>query len=188
MKIGIDPITVVGMLQVGEIKQGNHRMKSIWVACEQCGKERWVQLVKGKAGNRLCLHCSGTSRRGEYSPSWKGGRIYRHDGYIQVRIWPDNFFYPMTDKAGYVFEHRLVVAKALGRCLQLWEIVHHKGDKFPKGSKENRSDNRYPENLQLLPASKYHVVDSIVKTQIKNLQKRVTLLEAENTLLRIGVK
>ena len=53
-------------------------------------------------------------------------RFKDNRGYFRIRLSPDVFFFPMTNRFGYVFEHRLVVAKHLGRCLQIWEIVHHK--------------------------------------------------------------
>jgi len=56
----------------------------------------------------------------------------------------------MAQASGYVPEHRLIVAKALGRNLHPWELVHHKHDKYPAGSIEDKQDNRYPENLQLV--------------------------------------
>ena len=57
-----------------------------------------------------------------------------------VQLAPDNFFYDMAEKNGYVKEHRLIMAKHLGRCLMPFEIVHHLNNK--------RDDNRL-ENLKL---------------------------------------
>jgi len=88
----------------------------------------------------------------------------------------------MVKKTGYIFEHRLVVAKALGRCLQAWEIVHHKGTKYPKGSKGNRQDNRI-ENLQLVTDDRHKQI-TILENEMSYLKKRVTLLEAEIILIR----
>ena len=74
-------------------------------------------------------------------------------------------------ESGYLREHRLVVAQALGRCLQSWEIVHHKGAKFPKGSIEDKQDNRYPENLQLVSDDR-HLQITILEIKIKNLERQ----------------
>ena len=142
------------MPEIGEIRKGDklgykdasHYFQ--WLACPDCGKERWVLLKNGKPKFILCDGCSKRSRHSHW-------RQITKEGYIRVRIYPGDFFYPMADKLGRVMEHRLVVAKALGRCLQPWEIVHHKGVKFPQDSMENKQDNRYPENLGLTTNNKH---------------------------------
>lgn len=77
--------------------------------------------------------------KGKRHGNWKGGRNIV-GGYIQLRIKEDHPYYAMTQKNGYVLEHRLVMAEHLGRSLKRHETVHHiNGDK---------QDNRI-ENLQL---------------------------------------
>src|SRR3954470_12675013 len=46
--------------------------------------------------------------------TWKGGRTTHSGGYIRVNVGRKH---PMADKAGWVLEHRLVMAQALGRML-----------------------------------------------------------------------
>jgi transposase len=78
--------------------------------------------------------------RGERSASWKGGRVRVVNGYTAVRIDVTDPLRVMAQKHGYVLEHRLVMARSLGRPLAKQETVHHiNGD---------RSDNGL-ENLQL---------------------------------------
>lgn len=134
---------------LGEIKKGFElgkvtNNKYIRAACVDCGKERWVILHHGKPRALRCYPCALKIRTQlrEKNPQWKGGRIKAAGGYIAIRLYPDDFFYPMATLCNhhYVLEHRLVMAKQLGRCLQPWEIVHHKNG--------IRVDNR-PSNLRL---------------------------------------
>lgn len=78
-------------------------------------------------------------------PRYRGcrnGRIYRTGGYVYVLVQKDDPFACMATKgtSRYVAEHRLVMARHLGRALLPSETVHHiNGD---------RADNRI-ENLEL---------------------------------------
>ena len=113
------------MPQVGDIIVKNER-RYIWFVCPDCQKQYWTALYKGKLKVSRCISCSNASRIGDRHPSWGGGRFKDFKGYILVKLRPKDFFYPMAKQTGYVLEHRLAMAKHLGRCLQIWEMVHHK--------------------------------------------------------------
>lgn len=173
------------MPQIGEIKRGDEvgfisRNRVIWIACEDCGKEFWVRVLWGKPRSLRCKTCyqktpesrDNHSRaiRGERNYNWKGGRCKTRFGYIDVWVSPDDFFHPMTrGNSNRVFEHRLVMAKHLSRCLLPWEVVHHKNG--------IRDDNRI-ENLELISHNKYHVVDSKTKAYIHRLERKINELES----------
>jgi transposase-like protein len=84
-------------------------------------------------------------QQGEGHHNWKGGRIVSEDGYVLVLVRPDDPFYPMaqvrTKESRYCLEHRLVMAKHLGRLLSDDETVHHVDDR-------DRQNNNIS-NLQL---------------------------------------
>jgi hypothetical protein len=135
--------------EIGKLSYSAKHKRYIWAACISCGKERWVAYVKGHIKSDQCVSCAnrkkgGIKRSGTDHYNWKGGRRVNGGGYIEVYLAKDDFFYPMAKakhlNQHYVLEHRLIMARHLGRCLQSWEIVHHKN-----GIKD---DNRI-ENLEL---------------------------------------
>lgn len=79
----------------------------------------------------------GLANVGEKNSNWRGGK--NMDSYGYWRIWSPT--HPFKDCYGYVFEHRLVMEKHIGRHLTRDELVHH--------INEIKTDNRI-ENLQLM--------------------------------------
>ncbi len=131
----------------------------IWGKCTICGEARWAPSSGGKILFDNCYYCSlrfRNTNRGDTNYRWKGGRWNSAGGYIALTLQhKDDFFLPMikkVKKGGYtVLEHRLVMAKHLGRCLASWEIVHHKNG--------IRNDNRI-ENLELTTNGSHSVAHS----------------------------
>ncbi len=156
-------------------ERGKRRPKQIWLACPDCGKERWISVVNNLPINVLCRHCF---QVGDKHYNWKGGRITDGCGYIKIYLFPDDFFYPMAKKNSYVLEHRLVMAKHLGRCLHRWEIIHHKN-----GIKD---DNRI-ENLQLVSDDRHKQL-TILERRIVYLEKKMDAQEKEIRLLKWKAK
>lgn len=87
---------------------------------------------------------------GEGNPAWKGGvTTFRTKGnYVGVRyVRAPEWARPMARKDGYVMEHRLFVAKAIGRLLTRIETVHHM---------DHNPANNQLENLALFKTNRDH--------------------------------
>lgn len=145
--------------------------QKVWGKCPDCGCERWLHTSQE---SYLCRKCSGIRRRGEGHYRWNGGR-YDYGEYVKLKSRDFGDFSPMADKKREVYEHRLVMAKSLERCLYPWEIVHHKNG--------IKGDNRL-ENLELIGGLDNHSLKhtSHLLAIIKALEERVRELETELTI------
>ena len=100
------------------------------------------------ANNGRGKRCPAKGNRGPLNGAWKGGATYRkrHGNYVSVkyvRCPPD--LQTMARRDGYVMEHRLVMARWVGRALTRTETVHHKDHKplnNPRSNLELWPDNR----------------------------------------------
>jgi hypothetical protein len=111
--------------------------------CKECGKE----FKFSKTNQKYCSNkCSGKSRRKYLDiPDCLENskrKIDKSLGYVRIYV-------PMHKEAntwGYVYEHRVVAEKMIGRGLEKDEVVHHINGK--------RWDNR-EENLEVMDKRKH---------------------------------
>ncbi len=182
MKLG----TIVKGAEIG--KEGWKRYENfIWQACVACGVEQWIpyRQSRNKTFTGYCTSCLARRKRdrhaygrGNRHPHWKGGQT-KDKGYVHILLSPDDPYFPMASKSKRrVFEHRLVMAKHLGRCLKPYplEVVHHIDG--------NRRNNKI-DNLELIGSHTHNQI-TFLTNRVEALESRVTQLEAENVLLRVG--
>lgn len=162
------------MQKVGEVVRAREIGRSdnkgsellIWRVCPGCQSGQWIKL---RAFAPICRICFMKGRLREEHPTWKGGRSQLRDGYISLYIDKADPFYAMHNK-GYVLEHRLIMAKHLGRCLHNKEIVHHLNG--------IRSDNRL-ENLALADRRNHPhcTLPQLQQKRIKDLENQLKELK-----------
>lgn len=75
-------------------------------------------------------------RAGSNHGSWRGGRSNAH-GYVNIYVEQSDPMFCMATGASYVLEHRLVMARRLGRPLEKHETVHHINGDIRDNSIEN---------------------------------------------------
>jgi hypothetical protein len=167
--IGLDLAT--NAPKIGDIRRGTEigyktRHYHIWAACLDCGKERWQKLKNGKPESARCQKCASS---GSNSALWRGGKHTQHKrGYILTWVEKDDPHYGMATNCNRVLDHRLVMARHLGRNLKPWEIVHH-----INGVK---TDNRI-ENLELLNSQADHMHTIQMQHEIYKLSKENSKLK-----------
>ena len=168
------------MPKLGDIEKakdvgfGSNAHKCVWAACLDCKKERWVLLRNGVPQSVRCHPCGARHSKianpvgfREKSPHWKGGRHVTAAGYVHWVIPVDDPMIVMADARGRVSEHRLVVARSLGRPLERGEHVHHRNG--------NKHDNRI-ENLEVMTLADHAASHRV---EIHSLRLRVQELEKE---------
>ena len=123
---------------------------------------RAIRLDLKKSRESISKHLSESltgkiNNSGSNNPRWKGGRKILKNGYIKV-WYPDS---SMADSRGYVLEHRLFMAKSIGRDLRKNEEVHHI---------DHNPSNNSLDNL-VLTNPKEHKLKYHMKEVMENLSK-----------------
>lgn len=123
------------------------------VYCKICRSKFSIypsRLNKIKYCSKKCRTAYQKSRTASASSNWRGGvRLHKNNTgkiYKMVRV-----------KNGYVYEHRIVMEKLLGKKLKRNEIIHHLN--------HDTLDNRI-ENLKLVTRGKHNTIHPRTKPAV----------------------
>lgn len=89
------------------------------ISIEVDRSQTFVSNALRKAGYRFKI------RKRENHGNWKGGIAMSPSGYKMIRLRENDPMLPLTNQSGYALEHRLKMARKLGRLLHRDETVHH---------------------------------------------------------------
>ena len=98
------------------------------------------------------------------NPHWNGGRSVASNGYVKIKA----LSHPCADLNGYVYEHRIVMEKIIGRFLTKNEVVHH-----VDGDKTNNS----PDNLVLFSSVAEHKTEHRVRQDLRPIGSENPIIE-----------
>lgn len=156
-------------------------VEKVACSCVHCGRT-FLRKQSAIRGRTFCnATCYGRWRTAHhYGPGagrWAGGRYKTPAGYVRVSapLLSDNerrlFGSMITGNkqagSGYIFEHRLAMARHMGRALKRGEQVHHKN---------GRPDDNRIENLALLSDSKHKRSHKALLRENQRLRREVERL------------
>ena len=126
------------------VKRGNHKILEWKIYYEGICKRCKNPLVDPRKRVNYCTQtCANRAicKFGKDHRRWKGGKAFIGAGYVLILV--------SRNPRKYVFEHRLVMEKQIGRKLFDNEVVHHING--------IRADNR-PENL-IVMTRQTHIIE-----------------------------
>lgn len=185
---------VFGEIVVVPKNDGKNQKRLIQHRCKKCGAVRWISvyLVRKSGFTDLCMKCARKlgyrhpQPKGSEAHAWRGGRCaVGKERYVLVYMSRNDPYYSMgvdrgkLSPARYVLEHRIVMARHIGRALLPGEVVHHING--------NKQDNRI-ENLELLPNKAEHLPYNQQQQTIKRLKAIIEELKIDNNNLKMKIE
>jgi hypothetical protein len=142
------------------VTEGRNRRLKIEVICPDCGQSRFMDRrnidrpLKNGSFTGRCWDCH-SHLKGKLSGNWRGGRHLGSSGrYVYLTVGSDHPFVCMANCRNEIAEHRLVMARHLGRPLHRDEHVHHR---------DGIRTNNDPDNLLVLDKKEHHRIEQLIR-------------------------